>query len=76
MEAMMTLVRFFPYWALPSAFVFFEIGVFAKRHRRKGLDIASFGIAGCLVVLVVLWIFARGDINSPRWVMGWFGYHS
>ena len=75
MESMITIVKFYPYWALPVAFVLFETGMFAKRHRKKGVDKAAFGLMGSLLILLVLWVAMRGDLNSVRWVMSWYGYH-
>lgn len=73
MEPTLTLVRFFPYWALPVAFVFAEVGLFARRHQRRGLDLAAFGVALCLVILTGLWLFKRGDLYAMEWVMRWHG---
>jgi hypothetical protein len=59
--------RLFPYWALPLAVILAELAIYLRRRgsrRWKG----CLGAAIALVILLVLWVVFRGDLNSNRWL--------
>lgn len=72
MHLIYTVMRFFPWWALPMAFVIGELGVFFRRRASRA-QFACFGVAGMLVLCALAWIFLRGDLHSDRWVSAVFG---
>lgn len=64
--------RTYPYWAIPVALVFGQIGIHFR--RRQSLYFAFwFGISFGLIVVGAGWVFFRGDLHSDqwlRWVLG------
>ena len=59
--------RFYPYWAIPVAFVVFELGRHFHRHKSPR-QWPLFGMVGVLVLSSILWFVFRGDLNSDSWV--------
>lgn len=59
--------RTYPYWAVPVAIVFGQLGIHFMR-RDSVLRFLFFGIAAGLVVGAFAWIFFRGDLHSDVWV--------
>jgi hypothetical protein len=54
------LVRFYPFWAIPAALVFFELGVYHYNRRERIQFTLSFGIAGFLVISCIAWVIFEG----------------
>ena len=54
------LARFFPFWALPVSFIFYEVGMFYY-HKRERSGV-GFGLGGAflLLVLSITWIVMEG----------------
>lgn len=67
MHSLFVLLRFYPYWALPAAFVIVELGMHYRRRKQKTQWVV-FGISGVLSLTSLLWIVFRGDLHSDRWV--------
>lgn len=67
MHVAFAMLRYFPLWALPMAFVSGELGVALKR-RGYGVAYALLGGSIVLVVFSILWLIFRGDLNSDKWV--------
>lgn len=67
-------VRLFPVFAIPIAFLSFEVG---RTYRRKGsvLQWSFFSLSGFLIVFSLLWVGFRGDLHSDQWVRQIFGTH-
>lgn len=54
------LARFLPFWAVPVALVFFELGIYHYGRRRRSLFLACFGVSGVLLISSILWIVYDG----------------
>ena len=67
MHLLFLLLRIYPYWALPCAFVVAEVGVFFRRKKSPVQFIAWLAVL-TLIVSSVLWIVNRGDLNSDKWL--------
>lgn len=67
MHLIFLAVRTFPFWAVPVAIVFGQLGVYFWR-RRSGLRFVFFGCAASLVIGAIAWIVFRGDLHSDAWV--------
>ena len=67
MHALFSIVRFYPYWALPVAIILAETGFYFRR-REKPARFYFFGFSGLLVLGIACWFVFRGDINSDAWV--------
>ena len=67
-----TAVRIFPAWAIPIAFIFWELGVYFRRRAEPSQHIC-WGIVGLFSVATLLWVFFRGDLNSDIWVRALVG---
>jgi hypothetical protein len=73
MNFLFSVVRFFPYWALPVVLVLAETALFAKRRNRRKL------MWGCVFFVFVFlgvigsWFIYRGDVNSNQWVKDFVG---
>ena len=72
MRWLYVLARFYPFWALPTAFILGEFGMFFFRRGQSRYRF-FFGMVGFLLVTTVLWFILRGDLNSDNWVKGMIG---
>lgn len=54
------LIRFFPFWAVPLALVFFEVGVYHYNRRVRHYFVPFFLAAFIMVVLAIIWIAFEG----------------
>lgn len=70
MHFLFLAVRFYPWWAIPTAVIIAQLGGHFVRTGSK-LRFPCFGIAGAIGMSVVLWAIFRGDLNSDHWVR-WF----
>lgn len=61
-----TLLKTFPFWAVPLAIVFAEIGRHFRR-RRNSLEIPMWFLVGFLGLLTLLWLIFRGDLHAEKW---------
>jgi hypothetical protein len=68
MSFLFSIVRFFPYWALPFVLVLCETALFAKRRNRRKLMYGCAFFIFVFVVAVGSWFLYRGDLNSNDWV--------
>jgi len=61
------LVRFFPAWAIPLAFI---LGELALHFRRKGspMEWVCWGMVVLWLTLAIVWFIMRGDLHSDQWV--------
>lgn len=71
MHFLYSVLRFFPFWVLPTAFILAEIGLFFRR-RKSRLQFTFFGLAGFLFLLTLLWFGFRGDLYSDQWLNALF----
>lgn len=62
-----TLLRYYPFWALPLAFVMVEVAL-SFRRKKKTSQHYFWVIAGILVISSIAWLAFRGDKKSDRWV--------
>jgi hypothetical protein len=55
------IVAFFPWWSIPVAAIFFELG---RTFRKKGAKVAwvYFGSTGFLLVLLIAYFLAGGGV--------------
>lgn len=67
MNFLYTALRIYPYWAIPLAFIFFEIGIVLKRRHIKKAWIPMV-LAVAIGITCLVWIFYRGDLHSDRWI--------
>ena len=67
------MLKTFPFWAVPLAFILFEVGFFYKR-RKSEARVVFFGASGFLVVLALTWVVMRGDLHAEAWVRAMQGY--
>ena len=73
MSFIFSMVRFFPYWALPIVLVLGETALFAKRRNRTKLMYGCIAFVLIFVLVIVAWFFFRGDLHSDDWVKGFIG---
>lgn len=66
------LVRFFPFWGLPVALVFFEMGMFFYFRRERYGVLACFGMTGFFIVLSIAWLVLGGYWRGGMWVKDFF----
>ena len=71
MHFFFTLVRIYPAWAVPTAFIFFELGIYYRRKASK-FQFYMWGLVGVQSLLLLLWLIFRGDIHSDNWVRAFF----
>lgn len=67
MHILYVIGRIFPFFAVPLALALCQFALFFRRKGRKVFKV-YFGIAGLLVLLSLLWIVFRGDVNSDKWI--------
>lgn len=67
MHTLYLLVQTYPFWAIPCALVLFELAIFFRRNSNPTQFVFWGAILG-MMVLLGLWIYYRGDINSGRWI--------
>ncbi|OFZ21061.1 MAG: hypothetical protein A2X94_06945 [Bdellovibrionales bacterium GWB1_55_8] len=72
MRFLFTALRFFPYWAIPVAFILADLGLHFRRKNNR-VFVPLWSASGLLVVLVLLWFVFRGDKNSDLWVRALIG---
>ena len=58
--SLLFLVRFFPFWAVPLALVFFELGIYHFNRRERSMFVTFFASSGFFVILSILWIVFEG----------------
>lgn len=71
MHIVFALVRFFPFWGLMAALIFFEFGR-SFRHKDSKLQYSFFFGSVLFFALVVCWFYFRGDVHSDTWVRFFF----
>lgn len=71
MTLIFLLARTFPYWAIPAALIFGQVGVYFWR-RRKPLYLLFFSGAAGFVIGSISWIAAGGYVHSDQWVRDLF----
>ena len=54
------LVRYYPFWAIPVALVFFELGVYHFNRRARVSFSGAFGIAALLTITSIIWVVLEG----------------
>jgi hypothetical protein len=62
-----TLARIYPAWAVPIAFIFFELGIYYRRKNSR-MQYYLWGLVVLQLLLLLLWIIFRGDIHSDQWI--------
>jgi hypothetical protein len=67
MHTFFALARFFPYWAFPLALLSGEVAWYYYR-KKSSQQYLFWGVSAVLLVLMLLWIAFRGDLNSDEWV--------
>lgn len=67
MHLVFTLARIYPAWAVPTAFIFFELAIYYRRKNSK-IQYYMGALVGIQVLLLLLWLLFRGDIHSDLWV--------
>jgi hypothetical protein len=72
MHSIFTLMRLYPFWSVPLAAIFVQLGIYFRR-RTSSLQWSCFGMAGLLVLTALIWIVGRGDLHSDQWVRAVFG---
>ncbi len=71
MHFVFTFVRIYPAWAVPTAFIFFELAIYYRRKNSK-MQYYMGGLVGIQLLLLFLWLIFRGDIHSDYWVRAVF----
>ncbi len=66
------LARLYPYWAVPIAVVFVEMGMYYRRKKNKNMQAAAWFISAYLVFSSLIWVLFRGDQNSDIWIRRFF----
>lgn len=67
-----SIVRMFPYWAIPV--MIFSLEMCRYFHRRLSPFKWFFGFVSVVLALLVgVWFAFRGDLHSDEWVRGWLG---
>ncbi len=61
------LIRIYPYWALPCIWVTVELAIFYRRRKSKN-QFFFLVFSSILALLLVLWIWNRGDLYAERWI--------
>jgi hypothetical protein len=61
------LARIYPYWAIPLAAVFGQVGLY-NRRRNFRMQYSFWSMAAILVLTSIAWIGFRGDYNADQWV--------
>ena len=54
------LVRYLPFWAVPGALLFFDLGVYYYNARERGRTAAAFSMAAVCMILTGVWVFYDG----------------
>lgn len=67
MYIIFALARYFPFWGLVVALIFWELGRYFRRYGL-GLQYSCFFMALVFLGAVGAWIYFRGDIHSDQWV--------
>ncbi len=68
------LARFLPFWAVPVAWMSFELGKYYFNQRERIKTMISFSITvGCLF-FIVLWVLFDGYHKAGAWVRSMFYY--
>jgi len=62
-----TLLRLYPFWAVPIGMMLVEVGTFLRRRKTKG-SILSWSMAGFFVVTSLLWVGFKGYRYSDEWL--------
>jgi putative effector of murein hydrolase len=75
MEYVFLMARLFPYWMIPLSISIFEVGLNLKRRKNR-FFLLPWSTCVMMILLVILWIFFRGDLNSDTWVKEIFGLNS
>ncbi len=70
--ALLFLVRLYPFWAIPLALVFFELGMYHYNRRERILTLISFGSVSFFVITSGWWIFAEGYWTAGPFVKKFF----
>jgi len=73
MRLLYLLMRFYPYWSLPSLLLCVEIGWVFHRKGKTALQILLWIFAAMQLIGVVAWFLYRGDLHSNAWVDYLFG---
>ena len=69
MYLILFLARFYPFWAVPMALLFFEMGM-QQFNRRKRLSVViNFVIAGLLVITSIVWIIFEGYWRAGPFIL-------
>ena len=61
-------IKFLPYWAIPLALIFAELGILVKRRMRPDLMRAFYFISSFFVLLTILFFVFRWDITAYPWM--------
>jgi len=75
MQTLITLVHYFPIWAIPLALASAQFALHFMR-RRKPTQYFFWFIAGTLILSSLAWIAFRGDVNGATWVRQQMGADS
>jgi hypothetical protein len=67
MRSLFTLMRFYPYWAVPVGIVVVELGLYCRR-RRISKQWLFFAVGATLFATSIAWVALRGDLHSDAWV--------
>ena len=67
MHTLYFMLRVLPYWALPMAFCFGQVGLYFRR-RRNAAQFPLYGASLLLIVASALWIYFRGDVHVEQWI--------
>jgi hypothetical protein len=59
------LVRYYPFWAIPVALLFFEMGTYHYHRRERILFVFLYGGSTFLVVTAILWVVFEGYWRAP-----------
>lgn len=54
------LVRYYPFWAIPVAIIFFEIGMYHYNRRALIPAAGGFGLTVLLVISTIFWLAFEG----------------
>jgi len=72
MHTIYELARYYPFWAIPMALISGEFGLFCRR-RESPAQWIFWCITGGFILTTLIWIIARGDANSDKWVKAFLG---
>lgn len=61
MRFLFFMIKFMPYWAIPTALIFFEMGLVLKRRGNHHLFVRLTAVSVLMVILTICFFIFRWD---------------